>query len=107
MRTAALLGVVVLLSSGCVAFDPAPRLFEVKNLMGERLGISPLHAPPGAFTAESGELIRIAVDQEGCDSRGWVATSSSGDVVAQITGACLEYRWTIRGVNDSTYESYR
>ena len=106
MRRAALLGAVGLLLSGCVAFDAAPRLFEVKNLTGERLIITPRDEPRGKFPAESGELIRIAVEPEGCDSRIWLATSSSGTVVAQVPGACREYRWTIRGVNDSTYEKY-
>ena len=106
MRTAALLGVVALLLSGCVFFDAAPRLFEVENLTGELLIITARDEQRGTFNAEPGELIRIAVKDEGCNSRSRVATSSSGTVVAQIPGACREYRWTIRGVNDSTYAKY-
>ena len=104
MRTAALLGVVGLLLSGCVAYDALPRGFEVKNLTGEQLIITARDEPRGTFYAESGELIHIMVAQEGCESRSRVATSSSGTVVAQMPGACRGYRWTIRGVNDSTYE---
>jgi hypothetical protein len=78
----------------------------VNNLTGERLIITPRDDPTGTFYAESGELIHIIVAQKGCDSRSWVATSSSGTVVAQLPGACLEHRWTIRGVNDFTYERF-
>ena len=107
IKAAASLGVVVLLLSGCVAYDaPPPRGLEVNNLTEERLSVAPRGEPLGTFHAESGELIHIIVAQLGCDSRSWVATSSSGTVVAQIPGACLGYRWTIRGVNDSTYERY-
>lgn len=106
-KAAASLGVVVLLLSGCVAFDPLPpRGFEVHNLTGERISVAPPAAPGATFYAESGELIHIMVAQKGCDSRSWVATSSSGTVLAQIASACMEYRWTIRGVDDSTYERY-
>ena len=103
VRTAALLWSVLLLLPGC-AFDAPPRLFEVENLTHERLRLQGLDDPRGTFYAEPGEFIAIPVAETGCDSRAWAATSISGTVVATVPGACRDHRWTIRGVNDSTYE---
>lgn len=96
-------GVVGLLLAGC-AYDAPPRLFEVKNLTAERLTLQGAVGPSGKFYAEPGGLIHIPVEPRGCDSYIWLAISSSGTVVAQLSGGCLDHRWTIRGVNDSTYE---
>jgi hypothetical protein len=104
MRAAALLGAVGLLLSGCVAYDALPRGFEVYNLTGEQLTITARDEQRGTFYAEPGELIHLMVQPEGCESRSQVARSDSGTVVAQIPGGCRGYRWTIRGINDSTYE---
>ena len=46
----------------------------------------------------------VSVVDAGCESSGWVATTTSGVVLAEIPGACVGRTWTIRGPNDSTYE---
>jgi hypothetical protein len=99
-----LLGVAGLLLSGCI-FDQWPRpSFEVVNLTAQELTLERPDGQGGIFQVSSGGTARILVTEERCDSRGWVATFDSGTIVAQVPGGCVGHRWTIRGVNDSTYE---
>ncbi len=92
-----------LMLSGCVAYDAIGQYFEVKNLTGERLTLTHISSRT-IFHATSGELIHPPVSKLGCEWSGWVASFDSGTIVAQIPGGCRGYLWTIRGVNDSTYQ---
>ena len=104
VRTAALLVTVGLLLAGCVAYDPLVPRFEVKNLTGQHLNVTPANRAKATFQATPGERRFLPVLEAGCESFGWVATFDSGTIVAKIPGGCLGHLWTIRGVNDSTYE---
>lgn len=102
--TIAAVGAAVLSFAGCVPYDAPTPIFEIKNLTGEQLILTPLDHTPVTVRATPGAITGIPVNQDVCDSFGWVATSESGTIVAQIPGGCRGYLWTIRGINDSTYE---
>ncbi len=92
-----------LMLSRCVAYDATGQDFEVKNLTGQRLTLKHINSG-NIFHATSADIVALPVDEAGCESSGWVASFDSGTIVAQIPGGCRRYVWTIRGVNDSTYE---
>jgi hypothetical protein len=105
VKGAALFAVAAFLLGGCTYIEPGPSLFRVENHTGQTLVIGPRVPDPAEppKTAEPGEIRVFDPKPDGCESRPWVATTGSGDVVAEIPGACREHTWTIRGLNDSTY----
>ncbi len=104
--TAISLGVVGILGlSGCAfGYDVVEPTFEVMNLTGSPLLLRPLDGSSFRRDAPPAEIIHLEVSEEGCGSHGWIATTPSGNAVAQVSGGCPGHRWTIRGINDSTYE---
>ena len=102
MRRAALLVVLGLALSGC--WDPLPRDFRVMNETNQTIVLQPRGNQTRRLPLEPKEAGPVAVEDEGCESSGWVATTTSGVVLAEIPGACVGHTWTIRGPNDSTYE---
>lgn len=105
----ALLGVAVSVIGAVMFFssfgDRAPSEFVVENHTGQTLIVGP--DAPGSGTpqrAKPGDDLWFTPRDDGCDSSPWVATTTSGEVLARIPGACADHRWTIRGPNDSTYQ---
>jgi len=112
LRTAILVGIFSLLMSGCGFVDPLPKLFRVTNHTQQVLVIREKEIPgkgevafPGTPKSVSpGGTVTFVPTLKGCESHAWVATSEAGDTIAEIPGGCIGHDWTIRGVNDSSYD---
>jgi hypothetical protein len=104
VRRIALLLLSLLVVSGCVWGDPIPRAFRVTNSTHQTILVSPVNSPNKPEPILAGRTAELQTSLEDCSSRPWVATNEVGEVLAQIPGGCLDHYWTIRGLNDSSYE---
>ena len=100
---AALLVVMCLLLSNCRWPDRGPDLLWVTNKTQETLIVQPWNGHETPVTIPVGKSMTYPGQPPGCEKAPWVATTLSGDVVAEIPGACAGHEWTIYGVNNSTY----
>jgi hypothetical protein len=100
---AALLLLIGVLFSGCRWPDSGPDLLWVTNKTQETLIVQPRNGHETAQTVGVGKSTTYPGQSPGCEKAPWVATTLSGDVVAEIPGACAGHEWTIYGVNNSKY----
>ena len=105
MRWIALLLVGLLALSGCIGDPDVPKL-RVENRSGQVLLVGPRVEGPDASRerVEPGQTIAFYPQRQGCESRPWVATTPSNEILAELPGACVEHRWTVTGPTASTYE---
>jgi hypothetical protein len=96
--------VICLLLSGCQWPDRGPDRLLVTNKTQETLIVQPRNGRETPVTIPVGKTMEYAGQAPGCEKAPWVATTLSGDVVAEIPGACEGHTWTIYGVNNSTYK---
>jgi starvation-inducible outer membrane lipoprotein len=105
MKRVAYLLVPALLLSGC--YDVLPPMLHISNRTPHELVIE-ARSETGAIVItakiEAGRVEEFAPNDDGCDARPWIAKAESGEVVAQVPGACKGHTWTIRGPGDATYE---
>jgi hypothetical protein len=106
MKRFILLSISGLMLSGCFLTDIGPPHFFVTNKTAQTLVVGPGDGNPDETTKRvaSGETVFFDPDTEGCGSRLWVAANASGEALADNSGGCVGHTWTIRGLNDSTYE---
>jgi hypothetical protein len=83
--------------------DRGPDLPWVTNKTQETLIVQPRNGHETARTVGAGKSTTYPGQPPGCEKAPWVATTLSGDVVAEIPGGCTGHEWTIYGVNNSTY----
>jgi hypothetical protein len=76
----------------------------VTNKTQETLIVQPRNGHETPVTIPVGKSMTYPEQSLGCEKVPWVATTLSGDVVAEIPGACDGHEWTIYGVNSSTYK---
>jgi hypothetical protein len=101
MKRAVVLLFAGLLITGCRSWvEPLPRTFRGENLTGETIVVRPRTLdrllPP--ITVKRGEAWSTQTDPGTCEFTPWVAVSESGQVLAEIPGACAGHRWSIRGL---------
>lgn len=101
---AALLLLIGVWLSGCRWPDRSPDMLWVENLTQETLIVQPRDAHEEPRTLEAGKSTHYLGQPTGCEKAPWVAKTLSGDVVAEIPGACEGHMWTIHGVNNSKYK---
>ncbi|MFZ1912654.1 MAG: hypothetical protein WAU30_09880 [Propionicimonas sp.] len=104
MKKVAIIVVIGLFLSGC--WDVLPRMFRVTNDTGNPIVIEARRPDGELFTtekAEPGSTVEFTISSDGCDSKRWVVKTGSGEILAEILGACPGHIWTVRGLNDSSY----
>lgn len=84
--------------------DRGPDLLWVTNKTQETLIVQPRNGHETPVTIPVGKSMKYPEQPLGCEKAQWVATTLSGDVVAEIPGACAGHEWTIYGVSNSTYK---
>jgi hypothetical protein len=107
MKRAVVLLFAGLLITGCRSWvEPPAKAFRGENLTGQTIIVRPRTPdrllPP--MTVRPGEPFLTQTDPDTCEFTPWVAVTESGQVLAEISGACDGHWWSIRGLNDSTYE---
>jgi hypothetical protein len=91
-------------SWGAGCWDPLPTDFRVANETNQTIVLQPRGNQTRKLPLEPKRMTPVSIVDAGCESSGWVATTTSGVALAEIPGACVGHTWTIRGPNDSTYE---
>lgn len=108
MKRAVLLLLAGLLITGCgwSWLETPAKAFRGENLTGQTIIVRPRTPDPSSrpITVRPGATWSAQPDPDTCEFTPWVAVSESGQVLAEIPGACAGHRWSIRGLNDSTYE---
>lgn len=103
-RRVLVLMTVALLLSGCILGEPSPPTLWVRNASQETLIGEPQDHHERPATIPPGVAVPFGGQPPGCESMPWVAKNTSGEVVAEIPGACAGHNWTIKGPDDYIYE---
>lgn len=85
--------------------DVSPPPFIVTNLTAQPILVGPLTPDPNepSRLVDPGRGVGFYPGFDVCESMAYVATSTSGEVLAEIPSGCRGHEWMIYGPNNATY----